>query len=154
MNTLLLTLFLAAQQPAHVPSANVTGDVVSIDADFAKIQTLGAETSQVIRIVSGVQLAGDRTMLAASRNSGPVSWQLKPGTYQVMAHGYPEDYAFPMRTQVMLSVVIAEPGRMEKIRSSLNRISASIAELDSARKELTTLAPTAVEIQTALDTKP
>jgi len=152
MNTFLLTLALLVNTQTHTPTATVSGDVVTVSADFAWVETPeGSQVSIVkpVGIVEGVQL-NDDTMLASTDGVKPIAWRLSPGTYKVTAFGYPDNRLFPMRTKIVLDVVIASPTRKQQIAEAVKAYSIASADAAVALNDLKSLKPTKVELAEAL----
>ena len=148
MNALLLILALTVQ--THTPTATVTGDVVTVSADFAWIEP-AAGTSIVVPIAikDGVQLI-DPTMLASTDGVKPIAWQLSPGSYKVTAFGYPDNRLFPQRTKVVLDVTVLSPTRQQQIAEAVKAYSIASADSAEALAELKVLKPTKAELAAAL----
>ena len=149
MNTLtLLALTLFAPQPA-LPTATITGDIVTVNADIAWVESVVAGT--VVKPVSIPQgtILIDSTMLASSDGNLPVAWKLLPGTYKVTAFSYPANRFIPVRTEVLLDVVIASPTRQQDIRAALQKLTEAKADVGDAKVALDVLKPTKAELRAA-----
>ncbi len=147
MNSILLFVSLLTVQA--LPTATVTGDVVTINADIAWIEPASG-TAVVVPIATpqGTILI-DPTMLASSDGISPVAWQLSPGNYKVTAFSYPTDRMNPQRTEVTLDVVIASPTRQQQIRAALQQLTLAKADVSEALAELAALKPTKAELRAA-----
>lgn len=151
MNTFLLTLALLVNQ-THTPTATVSGDVVTVSADFAWVETIeGPQVSIVkpIAVVEGVIL-NDNTMLASTDGAKPIAWKLPPGDYKIFAFGYPDNRMFPMRTKVILDITILSPTRQEQIAAAIKAYSIASADSAEALAELKVLKPTKAELAAVL----
>lgn len=152
MNSIITLLMLAVQ--THTPTATVSGDVVTVSADIAWIDyaPVSGQTVPVVvpvAIKEGTILV-DKTMLASYDGVKPVAWQLPPGTYKVTAFGYPDSRLNPMRTKVVLDVVIANPTRQQQLKDALKKFSIASAEAAMAKAEIVALNPTKAELTAAL----
>lgn len=131
---------------AHVPTATVSGDVVTVSADFAFLDI------DPLEVVQGVPLY-DTSLLASTDGALPVSWRLAPGTYQITAFGYPDKRSAPNRNRVVLTVTIDNPTRQQQIKDAIQRFSIANIEAQHARDEIRALQPTRAEISAALSTQ-
>lgn len=157
MNLFILTMALLYPD-VHVPTATVKDDVVTVNADFAAIDTIGPA-----RVIQGTPLVinyGDANpevqpvagynLTASSDGKSPLKWQLSPGTYEITAFGYPDNRLLPNRNKVILTVTVENPTRQKQIADALQRFSAANVEAEMAREEIKTLKPTRAEISAAL----
>lgn len=157
MNLLILAMTMLYPD-VHVPTATVEGDIVTVNGDFAAIDTIGQA-----KVIEGVPLVvnyGDLNpavppvpgynLTASSDGIAPVKWQLPPGTYEITAFGYPDDRKFPMRNKAILTVIIADPTRAEQIKSAYQRFSEANADAATAKKAIKDLKPTKAETAAAL----
>ena len=150
MNTLtLLALTIFAPQPG-LPTATITGDVVSVNADIAWVESVVAGTVvKPVAIPQGTMLAGDQTLIASSDGKLPVAWKLLPGSYKVTAFSYPANRFIPIRTEVILDVVIASPTRQQDIRAAFQKLTEAKADVGDAKAALDILKPTKAELRAA-----
>ncbi len=147
MNAILLFASLLTVQA--LPTATVTGDVVTINADIAWIEPASGTAVVVpLETVQGTILI-DPTMLASNDGIGPVAWRLSPGNYKVTAFSYPADRLNPQRTEVTLDVVIASPTRQQQIRTALQKLTLAKVDAAEALNELAALKPTKAELRAA-----
>lgn len=150
MNILLFSIAIAAVQPPVLPTATVTGDVVTVSADFAWVEpAAGVTPVKPVAIPQGTMLAGDQTLLASSDGKLPVAWQLLPGTYKVTAFSFPTNRFVPVRTEVVLDVVIQPPTRPAEIRAALQKLTESKGNVADAKAALDLLKPTRAELRAA-----
>jgi hypothetical protein len=147
MNLLVLTMALLYPD-VHIPTATVSGDVVTVNADFAYLDLPDSGVS--VGIVQGVQLVGDPAILSSTDGKLPVVWRLPPGTYSITAFGYPDNRLLPNRNKVILTVTVENPTRQQQIADALQRFSVANVEAEMAREEIKTLKPTRAEISAAL----
>ena len=148
MNTiaslLAMSILLA---PGDPPTANVVGDLVTINADIAWfVDPLPPGAA----LIQGTRLAGQDSLAASSDGVGPIIWRLPPGSYNITAFGYPIDRLNPQRIEAVLPIVVNPPDRSTLIRGALLQYSASVYQTQLAKQELITLAPTLAEIRTAI----
>jgi len=148
MNTIAATMMMAVLfAPGDPPTANVVGDLVTINADIAWfVEPLPPGAA----LIQGTTLAGVPSLAASSDGVGPIVWRLPPGTYTITAFGYPVDRLNPQRIEGALSVTVDPPDRATLIRGALLQYSASVYQTQLAKQELITLAPTLAEIRTAI----
>ena len=133
--------------PGDPPTANVVGDLVTIDADIAWFidpMPVGAA------LIQGTRLAGQDSLAASSDGVGPIIWRLPPGSYSINAFGFPLDRVNPVRIEQVLPIVVDAPSRATLIRGALLQYSASVYQTELTKAELITLAPTLAEIRTAI----
>jgi hypothetical protein len=142
MNLLMMSMMLLYVD-VHVPAATVDGDVVTVFADFAHLE------SAPLEVVQGVVLDGP-DLVASSDGQLPIVWKLSPGTYEITAFGYPDNRLLPNRNKVLLTVVIENPTRQQQIKEAFQKFSIANAEAQAARDEIKTLKPTKAEISAAL----
>lgn len=145
INAALMTLALTASQ-THTPSATVSGDVVTIDADIAWLPdgTTGAQ------LLAGVELNTDPLLAASSDGVSPIQWRLPPGQYDITAYGFPDDRLNPIRNVATLTVTIQAPDRSDQIAAALQKLTLALFYAGQARADLQTLNPTRQEILDAL----
>jgi len=145
MNALFLTLAITATQ-THTPSATVSGDVVTVDADFALLPD-GTTGTQLL---GGVELNTDPLLAASSDGVSPIQWRLPPGQYDITAYGFPDDRLNPIRNVATLTVTIQAPDRSDAIAAALQKLTLALFDAGQARAALQTLNPTRQEILDAL----
>lgn len=151
MNALLFMLALTLQ--THTPTAAVSGDVVTVSADFAYVESVsGPDPVVPVSVTEGVVMAGDYNLLASADGVKPVAWQLEPGTYRVTAFGYPDNRALPMRTKVVLDVTVLSPTRQQQIVDALKQYAISSADTAEAIAAIKTLKPSKAELAAAFTT--
>ena len=150
MNALLFAIAIAAVQPPALPTATVSGDVVTVTADFAYIDSAAVGTIvKPVAIPQGTMLAGDQTLIASSDGKLPVAWKLLPGAYKVTAFSYPANRLVPVRTEVVLDVLIQPPTRPADIRAAFQKMTEAKGDLADARAALDLLKPTRAELRAA-----
>ena len=148
MNSLLLFVSMLAVQP-QLPTATVVGDVVTVPADIAWVDPAVGSTIVVpLATVQGTVLVGS-TMLASYDGVAPAAWRLPPGSYKITAFGYPPDRLNPMRSEIVLDVIIANPTRAKQIKDALQRFTLAKAEYAQAKAALDALNPTRAELRIA-----
>lgn len=144
LRPLLLVLLLAVPvfaQDAHVPTARVEGNSIIVDGDFA-VFTDGFVPDEPP--VLGTIIAGGNNIVTETRPPEGIRWDnIPPGTYQLTIHGRPDDYMFPQRQSVEVTLVVQPPLRPEQIRTAL-------MEFLLAKYKLAALNPTVQEILDAL----
>ena len=93
INAILLMAAITATQ-THTPSATVSGDIVTVDADIAFLPdgTTGPT------LLGGVELNTDPLLAASSDGTSPIQWRLPPGQYDITAYGFPDDRLNPIRS--------------------------------------------------------
>ncbi len=127
----------------HVPTATVSGDIVTVNADFAYLDV------EPLEVVQGTILT-DTSLIASKDGKLPVSWRLPPGTYSITAFGFPDNRMLPNRNKAILTVTVENPTRQKQITDALQRFSLANIEAEVAREEIKTLKPTRAEISAAL----
>ena len=148
MNTIASLLAMSVLfAPGDPPTANVAGDIVTINADIAWFaQPLPPGSA----LIQGTRLGGQDSLAASSDGVEPIIWRLPPGSYNITAFGYPVDRMNPVRIEAVLPIVVNPPDRATLIRGALLQYSASVYQTQLAKEELVQLAPTLAEIRAAI----
>jgi len=134
-------------QEKHIPTLVVAGKIITIDADIAWFDN---PLPPGAKLVQGTTLAGQDSLAASTDGSSPIIWELPAsGDYPITAYGFPIDRKFPQRSSAGLMASIAPVTRQDEIRETFVRLTMFLYEVDVARKDLLTLAPTREEIGTA-----
>jgi len=139
----VIAALLLTVAPGDAPTVNVTDDIVTINADFITAYNL---PSTAITVVDGVPMAGTNQLLASKDGVSPIVITLPPGTYDIVAFGYPVDRLNPQRIKLTLSVTIENPDRLELIRDAFVAYAIHSYATSEALSQITTLQPTPAEI--------
>ncbi len=146
INALMLTIAITLPQDAHIPTITVSGDIVTIEGNFAWIANQPADST--FALVAGTPLISNDGSLSSSYDaSEPMQWRLSPGVWEFTAMGYPDNYASPNRNVATLTATIEAPDRIAQLRDILSRLTISRAELQQ-------FSPTRAEILSALSPGP
>lgn len=142
IRTALLTCGLLASavvaDAQHVPSLTVTGNEVTIDANFAVYNS----NLQGVEIVQGTELSHP-SVVASNNFTDPIILRMPPGTHEITAFGFPADPMQPERDEQTLTAVVEAPTRQQQIN-------ALYAKYLAARDEIIAMTPTTAEAVNAL----
>lgn len=141
---------MSALQTSPIPTVTVVGDLVTVSADIAWVDLASNPSAVVVPIetVQGVTLTGS-TLLASSDGKAPVAWRLPPGSYKVTALGYPPNRMIPVRSEIVLDVVVNPPTRQQEINEAFRAFTIAKGDMAEALAALNTLKPTKAELKTA-----
>lgn len=136
-------------QDGHTPSAVVEGNSIIVDADSA-VFTDGFVPDEPPAI--GTVIAGGNNIVVETRAPEGIQWDNIPtGTYELTIFGRPDDYMNPNRQKRVVTLVVEEPTRQERITVALKAVLRSRTEMAMADAMLTALSPTPAELLTAMD---
>lgn len=146
INSVLLLLAVTANQ-THTPSATVSGDIVTVDADIAALPAAITE----YELLQGRAILNSTGNVAASADGvSPIVWRLGSGQHQVVAYGFPDDRENPHRIIRTLDVEVIGPTRQQQIAAAVKRFTLALYESGQAQAELQGLNPSRQELIDAL----
>ena len=131
---ILCLISVLCQAQTHQPSSNLTGTLLTVDAEIATI------SPPPERLISGVIISTDGS-LAATTQGTPIQWRLSSGTYEIGMLGFADDLANPNRNSVNTQVTVT---RTDSIFDCYLRLAQALIQLRA-------LTPTYEEIVDALD---
>lgn len=148
INSVLLLLAVTASQ-THTPSATVSGDIVTVDADIAFLPDASAAGVSAT-LLAGTELVSSPNVAASTDGASPIQWRLPPGQYDITAYGFPDDRVNPVRNVAILTVTIQAPDRSDAIAAALKKLTLALFDAGKAQADLQTLNPTRQELIDAL----